>query len=405
MTRKAFTSTLYATAALLGLASFAAAQGSVISDNVIRIGVLNDRSGVYADLAGEGSVVAARMAAEEFGNKIFGEPIEVIGADHQNKPDIGSAIARRWFDVEKVDAVADISSSATGFAVVGLADERNRIVLNASGSPDFTGKACTSTSFQWVYNSYTNGYGLASALTKDGLDSWFLLTVDYAFGHAFAADIRNAVEANGGKVVGEIRHPLNTSDFSSFLLQAQASGAKVIALANAGADMANSLKQAVEFGITQGQVVAAPSAFITDIDAIGLESSSGLQFVTAFYWDRNDEARNWAKKFSEKHGAMPTMTQAGVYSAVKHYLKAIEAAGTDEAEAVAEHMRKLPVEDAFASGSVRGDGQFVHDMYLAQVKRPSDSEGRWDYYNIISTIPGDEAFRALAESECPRVNE
>ena len=243
---------------------------AAMSDNVIRVGVLNDRSGAYADLGGEGSVVAARMAAEEFGNAIGGVPIEIVSADHQNKPDIGLGIVRRWFDTEKVDAVADISNSSVGFAVIALAKERNKIVLNASASSDFTGKACTRTSFQWVYNSYTNGYGLARALTAQKLDSWFVIAVDYSFGHAFAADMRRAVESGGGKMVGEVRHPLNTSDFSSVLLQAQASGAKVIALANAGADMTNAVKQAAEFGITRGQTLVAPTVFLTDVAPWGL---------------------------------------------------------------------------------------------------------------------------------------
>ena len=378
---------------------------AAMSDNVIRIGVLNDRSGAYADLGGEGSVVAAKMAAEEFGNSIGGVPVEIISADHQNKPDIGLGIVRRWFDTEKVDAVADISNSGVGFAVTALAKERNKIVLNASASSDFTGKACTRTSFQWVYTSYTNGYGLARALTAQKLDSWFLITVDYSFGHAFAADMRRAVENGGGKVIGEVRHPLNTADFSSVLLQAQASGAKVIALANAGADMANSVKQAAEFGITRGQALVAPTVFLTDVDAMGLAAAQNLQFVTAYYWDRDAESRAWANKFFEKVGRMPTMTQAGIYSAVRHYLRAVQAANSDDGLAVAAKIRELPVADSFARGTVRADGQFVHDMYLARVKTPAASSRRWDYYDIVATIPAEQAFRPLGEGGCELVSQ
>ncbi|WP_420966032.1 ABC transporter substrate-binding protein [Bradyrhizobium sp. B120] len=378
---------------------------AAMSDNVIRIGVLNDRSGAYADLGGEGSVVAAKMAAEEFGNSIGGVPVEIVAADHQNKPDIGLGIVRRWFDTEKVDVVADISNSGVGFAVTALAKERNKIVLNASASSDFTGKACTRTSFQWVYTSYTNGYGLARALTAQKLDSWFLITVDYSFGHAFAADMRRAVENGGGKVIGEVRHPLNTADFSSVLLQAQASGAKVIALANAGADMTNSVKQAAEFGITRGQALVAPTVFLTDVDAMGLAAAQNLQFVTAYYWDRDAESRAWANKFFEKVGRMPTMTQAGVYSAVRHYLRAVQAANSDDGLAVAAKIRELPVADSFARGTVRSDGQFVHDMYLARVKTPAASSRRWDYYDIVATIPAEQAFRPLGEGGCELVSQ
>ena len=378
------------------------AQNPSISDGVIRIGVLNDRSGPYADLTGEGSVVAARMAVDEMGGSIRGARVEIVAADHQNKADIGAAIARRWFEAEKVDTVADLSNSSVGFAVLALA--KDHIVLNASGSAAFTGKACTATSFQSPYNSFSNAFGLASTVTKRGADmnSWFLLTVDYAFGHALAADIRKGVEANGGKVLGEVRHPVNTSDFSSYLLQAQASGAKVIALANAGNDFVTSFKQAVEFGITKSQTMVAPTVFITDVPALGLSTAQGLQFVTGFYWDRDEASRNWSKRFHERVGRMPTMSQAGVYSLVRHYLRAVDAAGTDDGPAVAARMRELPVDDFFG-GRVRADGQFAHDMYLARIKRPSESKRDWDFYDILTTIPADQAFRSLEQSECPLV--
>lgn len=388
----------------LGIASMAFAESPTISGRIIKIGVLNDRSGAYADNAGEGSVVAARLAAEEFGNAIDGIPIEIVSADHQSKTDVGVAIARRWFDVENVDAIADITSSSVGLAVVDLARSRNKIVLNASASSDFTGKACSPTSVQWVYNSYTNGYGLASALSKRGDDTWFLQTVDIAFGHSFATDIRKSLDANGGKVIGEVRHPLNNADFSSFLLQAQASKAKVIALISGGADMVNAVKQVHEFQIAQTQKVVTPIVYLTDVDAIGLSTAQGLEFVTAFYWDRTEASRAWSKKFFAIHGRMPTMAQAGTYSAIKHYLRAIQAAKTDEALAVMAKMRATPVSDAYTdSGILREDGQLVHDMYVARVKSPEQSKARWDYYEIVSTIPGKQAFRALEQSECALV--
>jgi branched-chain amino acid transport system substrate-binding protein len=378
------------------------AESTQISDGVVRIGVLNDRSGPLADLSGEGSVVAARLAAEEFGNAINGVPIEIVSADHQNKADIGAAIARRWFEVEQVDAIADITNSAVGFAVTELARTRTKILLNASASSDFTGKACSPTSVQWVYNSFTNGHGLASALTKPGSDTWFLLTVDYAFGHSFAAEIRKAVEASGGKIVEEVRYPLNTADFSSFLLRGQGSGAQVVALITGGADLVNSVKQANEFQISKVQNVVAPVVYLTDVDAMGLSTAQGLQFVTAFYWNRDEASRQWSKKFFAKHGRMPTMAQAGTYSAVRHYLRAIQATNSDDGLTVIKKMRELPISDAYAAnGVLRADGQMVHDMYVARVKKPSDSSGRWDYYDIVSTIPGDMAYRSLEQSECP----
>lgn len=383
--------------------SGAVAQKTSVSDGVIRIGIINDRSGPYADLTGEGSVVAARMAAQEMRGTVLGAPIEIVSADHQNKPDIGGVIARKWFDTDKVDAIADISSSAVGLAVVSLANEREKIVLNASGSSVFTGKACSKTTFQIAYNSFTNAYGLADTVTKTGLDSWFLITVDYAFGHSLAADIRSAVQANGGKVLGEVRHPVNTSDFSSFLLQAQSSGAKVVALANGGSDFSNALKQAAEFRLTASQVVVAPTVFLTDVKALGLATAQGLQFVTAFYWDRDEASRSWSEQFVKKHGSMPTMSQASIYWGVLHYLRAIEAAGTDGGRLVAEKMRERPVDVPFAQGPVRTDGQFVHDMYLVRVKKPAESKSAWDLYEVTKTVPGQHAFLPLERSECPLV--
>jgi branched-chain amino acid transport system substrate-binding protein len=393
---------------LAGLALHGPAQSSsarAATSEDIKIGVLTDMSGPYADLAGQGSVEAARMAIDEFGGKVRGRKIELVYGDHQNKPDIGASIARQWFDADHVDMIVDFSNSAVALAVQSLAKERNRIALITAASSDFTGKDCSPTSAQWVYNSYTNGYGLARAVTRQGLDTWFLITVDYAFGHAFAADISAAVKANGGKVLGEVRHPLNTADFSSFLLQAQSSGAKVVALANAGTDMINAVKQAAEFGVSEKQTLVAPIVFITDIHSMGLQIAHGLRFMTGFYWDLDDRSRAWSKRFFERRKVMPTMTQAGVYSAVLHYLRAIDAIGTSDALAVMAEMRKLPVEDAFSRhGRLREDGQMVHDMYLVEVKKPAESKGPWDYYKLLATIPADEAFRPLAGSACPLVH-
>ena len=387
----------------LVLSAFSAFAGPGISDDAVKIGILNDQSGPYADLSGQGSVAAAQMAIDEFGGTVLGKKIELLSADHQNKADIGLAKAREWFDRDGVDVVADFSNSSVGFAVQSLAKDRDKVTLIAAASSDFTGKSCSATSAQWVYTSYSNGYGLAKALVKSGYSSWFLVTVDYAFGQAFAADIRKAVSEGKGQVLGEVRHPLNTSDMSSYLLQAQSSKAKVIALASAGADMATGIKQAAEFGITD-QSLVAPIVFITDVHSLGLAAAKGLKFVTAFYWDRNEETRAWSKRFFAKRNAMPTMTQAGVYSAVRHYLRAVEAAQTDEGKAVMAKMKELPVDDIFSrNGRVRDDGLMLHDMYLVEVKQPSESKAPWDYYKILATIPADQAFPSLEQSECPLV--
>jgi branched-chain amino acid transport system substrate-binding protein len=376
-----------------------------ISDDVVRIGVLNDQSGLYADLGGPGSVVAARMAVEDAGGSVLGKPVEIVFADHQNKSDIGAAIARQWFDVGKVDMAIGFDNSAVALAVEQLADERNRIAIaGAVGSTAFTGKNCTSNEASWVYDSYALTTSLAKSIVAEGRDSWFFITVDYAFGHSLEADATAAVQAAGGKVLGSVRHPLNTSDFSSYLLQAQASGAKVVAFANGGGDMINAVKQANEFGLTKNQSMVSLLIFISDVHSIELKAAQGLKFVTAFYWDRDDESRAWSKRFFEKRGRMPTMAQASVYSAVRHYINAIAAAGTDEAKAVMAKMRATPVDDFYVkNGQVREDGRLVHDMFFAQVKTPSESTKPWDYYKILGVIPGDQAFRPLTEGGCPRV--
>ena len=376
-----------------------------ISDNVVKIGVLNDQSGLYADLGGPGTVTAARMAAEDAGGMVLGKPIEIVFADHQNKADVGVAIARRWFENESVDMAIGFDNSSVALAVEQLAAEHNRIAIaGAVGSTAFTGKNCTRNEASWIYDSYALTTSLAKSTVAEGRDTWFFITVDYAFGHSLEADATAAVQAAGGKVLGSVRHPLNTSDFSSYLLQAQASGAKVVAFANGGGDMVNAVKQANEFGLTKKQSMVALLIFISDVHSMQLQAAQGLKFVTAFYWDRDDDSRAWSKRFFDKQGRMPTMAQASIYSAVRHYIKAIAAAGTDEARAVMVKMRELPVNDFYVkNGHVREDGRLVHDMLFAQVKTPAESGKPWDYYKVLNVIPGDQAFRPLAEGGCPLV--
>lgn len=378
-----------------------------VSDNVVKIGVLNDQSGVYADLAGNGSVIAARMAVEDFGGKVLDKPIEVIFADHQNKPDVATPIVNQWIDIDKVDAVVDVPTSSVALAVQEITKNKNRVHLNSTaGTSDLTGKACSPTGIHWTYDTYALANSTGRALTADGGNTWFFITADYAFGHALEKDTSAAVIAQGGKVLGSVNTPFPNQDFSSFLLQAQASGAKVIGLGNAGGDTINAIKQAQEFGITAGgQRLAGLLVFISDIHSLGLQVTQGLVLTTAFYWDRNDETRAWSKRFGERNGGrMPTMVQAGVYSAVHHYLAAIKAAGTDEAKAVVAKMREMPVNDFFAqNGQVRADGRMVHDMYLVQVKSPQESKYPWDYYKILRVVPGNEAFRPMDQGGCPLV--
>jgi branched-chain amino acid transport system substrate-binding protein len=376
-----------------------------VSDNVVRIGVMNDQSGLYADLGGPGSVIAARMAVEDAGGTVLGKPIDIVVADHQNKADVGVAIARRWFESEGVDLALGFDHSAVALGVEQLAAQYNRIAIaGAVGSTAFTGKNCTANEASWIYDSYALTTSLAKSTVAEGRDSWFFITVDYAFGHSLEADATAAVQAAGGKVLGSVRHPLNTSDFSSYLLQAQASGAKVVAFANGGGDMVNAVKQANEFGLTKTQSMVALLIFISDVHSMQLQAAQGLKFVTGFYWDRDDESRAWSKRFFDRHGRMPTMAQASVYSAVRHYIASIKAAGTDEAKAVMAKMRALPVNDFYVkNGHVREDGRLVHDMLFAQVKTPAESAKPWDYYKVLGTMPGDQAFRPLAEAGCPLV--
>ncbi len=375
-----------------------------VSDNVVKIGVLNDQSGTYSDLSGTGSVEAVRMAVEDFGGKVLGKPVEVVFADHQNKPDIGANIANKWIDVENVDMIIDLPTTSVCLAVQEICKNKNRIdIISTGASVILTNENCSPTGFHWTYDNYALAHGTGLAMVKDGGDTWFFLTADYAFGHDLEKSTSEAVTKAGGKVIGSVRHPFPNNDFSSFLLQAQASKAKVIGLANAGGDTINAIKQAAEFGITQsGQRLAGLLVFISDVHSLGLKSAQGLVVTTGFYWDFNDETRAWSKRWSQRmNGRMPTMSQAGCYSGAMHYLKAVQAAGTDEAKAVAQKMRELPVNDFFAkNGKVREDGRMVHDMYLVQVKKPEESKYPWDYYKILSTIPGDEAYKPLADTKC-----
>jgi branched-chain amino acid transport system substrate-binding protein len=377
-------------------------------DKVIKIGSLSDQSGLYADLGGPGSTLAAQMAVEDSGMTTKGWKIDIISADHLNKPDVGVNIARQWFDIDKVDVIVDVPNSGVALAVSNIVKEKNGVFLDSgAGSSDLTNAQCTPNTIHWTYDTYTLAHGTGSALTKAGGDTWFFLTADYAFGAALERDTTAAVKANGGTVVGGVKHPLSTSDFSSFLLQAQASKAKVIGLANAGSDTTNSIKQAAEFGITAGgQKLAALLLFITDVHSLGLNIAQGLSFTETFYWDLNDADRAFAKRFQErmKNHSMPTMVHAGVYSSLLHYFKALEALGGnphDGAKVVAK-MKELPTDDAlFGKGVVQPNGRTIHPAYLFQVKKPSESKGPWDYYNLIATIPAEEAFTPLDKSTCP----
>ena len=372
----------------------------------VRIGVLNDESGLYAEFGGVGSVTAAKMAVEDFGGKVLGREIEIISADHGNKVDNGVAIARKWFDADGVVAIADLTNSGVAIAVQGLAKEKNRITMaSGPGTARLSNEDCSPTGFHWTWDTYSSVAGTVRTVLKDGGKTWFLLVADYAFGKQMSEDLRAALLKNGGTVVGEVRHPISASDFSSFLLQAQSSKASIIALANGGADTTTSIKQAAEFGIVQGgQRLAAMAVVISDIHSLGLQSSQGLLATTAYYWDRDEASRAFGNRYFKLTNRMPGMIQAGVYSSVLHYLKAMQAAGTDDAKAVAAKMRELPVNDFFATnGKVREDGRMEHDMYLIEVKKPSESTKPWDYYKVLRTIPAEEATAPLSESRCPLI--
>jgi branched-chain amino acid transport system substrate-binding protein len=378
------------------LAAPASAQG-------VKIGILNDQSGVYADYGGPGSVEAARMAIEDFGGEVLGQKIELVTADHQNKPDLATSIARRWYDVEGVDMITELTTSSVALAVQELSNEKKKIdIVVGAATSRITGDACTPYGFHWAFDTHALAVGTGGALVKAGGDTWFFLTADYAFGYSLEKDTSDIVKAHGGKVLGSVRIPLNSSDFSSFLLQAQSSKAKVIGLANAGLDTTNSIKQAAEFGIVSGgQKLAGLLMTLAEVHGLGLQAAQGLVLTEGYYWDLNDRTRRFGERYFKRVGRMPSMIQAGTYSATLSYLKAVKAAGTKDSDAVVKKLKELPVDDDFAQGKVQENGRMVHDMYLFDVKKPSESKKPWDYYKLIATVPGHEAFPTAKESGCP----
>ncbi len=392
-----------ALAAALALA--AGAAQAQISDGVVKVGVINDQSSLYADLAGPGSVLAARMAVEDFKAAEKGLKIEILSADHQNKADVASNIVRQWIERDGVDLILDVPNSSVVLALNNLLrDKRAGMIVSTGATSDLSGKACSPNSIHWTYDTWALANGTGKAIVKTGGDSWFFLTADYAFGHQLEADTASVVEANGGKVLGKVRHPLNNADFSSFLLQAQSSKAKIIGLANAGGDTTNAIKQASEFGIVRsGQNLAGLLVFLTDVHSLGLQAAQGLIFSEPFYWDRTDESREFTKRFAPRNrNIYPTMGHAGVYSAMLHYMKAVEASKSDDAKVVFPKMKEMPTDDPLlGKGVVRADGRKIHPMYLFEVKKPSESKGAWDYYKLRATIPAEEAFRPIDKGDCP----
>jgi branched-chain amino acid transport system substrate-binding protein len=381
--------------------------GAARAEDTVKIGVLADMSSLYADLGGPGAVVAVQMAVDDFGGSVLGKKIQVVSADHQNKPDVGASIARQWFDEQGVSMITDLTTSSVALAVQEVGREKNKMTLVVSAaSSDLTGKACSpATSVHWAYDTTALANGTGAAVVKAGGDTWFFITADYAFGHSLQKDTAAVVEANGGKVLGSVDVPLNTADFSSFLLQAQASKAKIVGLANAGGDTVNSIKQAAEFGLVAGgQKLAGLLIFLSDIHSLGLQTAQGLELTETFYWDQDDQTRAWSKKFFDKTGKEPTMAQAGDYSATMNYLQAVKAAGTLDTAAVMKELKSKPINDfAIRNGHIQDDGSLVHDMYLYQVKKPSESTGPWDLYKLIATIPGADAYKRPRGNECPLV--
>jgi branched-chain amino acid transport system substrate-binding protein len=395
---------LLAGALVATIATGAAAAGA--QESVLRVGIITDMSGQYSDGNGSGSVIAAQMAAEEIGGTVAGRKIEIISGDHQNKADIASAIVREWIDTKHVDVVAEGVNSAVALAVMNVTRERNKpFLISGAGSSDITGKYCTPTSIQWTYDTYASSNATAKAVVQRGGKTWFFLTADYSFGHALERDASKAVIAAGGKVLGSVRHPFNTSDMSSFLLQAQAAKPDIVGLANAGSDFRNAVAQADEFGIRAGGAkIVALQVTLTDVPALGLEHAHDLLFTDSFYWDRTPETRAFSEVFYKRHGAMPTSYQAGVNSALRHYFKAVTATNSTDTATVISWMREHPVDDFFAhGGKIREDGRMVHDMYLMRIKKPEESKSKWDLYEYLVTIPGDQAFRPMAEGGCPYV--
>ena len=391
---------------LAATGAWAQAKSGKISGGVVKIGVLDDMSGLYSDIGGKGEVVAAQMAVDEMGGKVLGAPIQVVSADHQNKPDVGSNKAREWFDTDGVDVIVGTVNSGVAIAVSKVANEKHRLFIDSgAGSTRLTNEDCNPYTIHYEYDTYSTGTTTAKAVVAKGGKTWFFLTADYAFGKSLQQDTTNFVLAAGGKVLGSVLHPLNASDFSSFLLQAQASGAQVIGLANAGGDTINSVKAASEFGITKKQTLAALLIFITDVHSLGLNAAQGLYAATGFYWDHDEDSRKWAKAFAAKMGGkMPTMVNAGTYSSTLQYLKAIQAAGTDEPEAVMKQLKSMTLNDATVkNGKIRPDGRMVHEFYLYQVKTPGESKGPWDLYKLVTAVPADQAFQSLALSRCPLI--
>lgn len=392
---------------LLMAGAFAATAGSAQAQVSVKLGILNDMSGLYADISGPGSVVAAKMAAEDFKAAEKGIKVEVIGADHQNKPDVGSSIARQWYDQDGVDVILDTTTSSVALAVNEVSREKKKIFIpSGGGSSDLTGAKCSPYTVHWTYDTWALANGTGTAMTKRGGDTWYFVTADYAFGAALERDTTGAVQKAGGKVLGSVKHPLSGSDFSSYLLQAQGSKAKVIGLANAGTDTTNAIKQAAEFGITQGgQALAGLLVFSSDVKSLGLQIAQGLVLTEAFYWDQSDATRDFSKRFAARFdGKMPTSSQAGVYSSIMYYLKVVDALKSKEADKVMARMRETPIDDPlFGKGVLRADGRVTHPMYLFEVKKPAESKGPWDLYKMLATIPADEAFRPLGEGGCPLV--
>ncbi len=389
-----------------GLLSASFINPSSAQQTPLKIGVLSDFSSVYSDIGGQGNVEATKMAIEDFGGQMFGKPIDMVAADVLNKPDVASTIARKWWETDGVDMIIDLPTSATALAVMELSKQYEKVmIVTDAASSDITGKSCSPYTAHWTYDTYSNAHTVGSAIVKNGGDSWFFLTADYVFGHSIERDTGDVVKAAGGKVLGSVKHPLNSSDFSSFLLQAQASKAKIIGLANGGGDTINTIKQAGEFGIVAGgQNLAAIVMFISDVHSLGLKLAQGLIVTEAYYWDLNDKTRAFGKRFQERVKRMPTMNQAATYSATLHYLKAVQAAGTKDTKTVMAKMRELPVKDAFTdNGVLREDGRMVHSMFLFQVKKPEESKGPWDYYKLLAEVPGDQAFRPLKDGGCPLV--
>ena len=399
-----FRISLLAAASVALAISSAHAQSS--NDAPVKVGVLTDMSGLYSDIGGKGSVEAARMAIEDFGGKLLGKPIELVYADHQNKPDIGAGIARKWYSNDGVDVIVDVPTSSVALAVEGVSKDMHKLVLfSGAGASDITGKSCSPYAAHWTYDTYALAHGTGGTIVKQGGKTWYFLTADYAFGHDLERDTAAVVEQDGGKVLGQALVPLNTADFSNYLLQAQGSKAQVVGLANAGQDTTNAIKQAAEFGLTQtGQKLAGLLVFVTDVNALGLKTAQGLELTSAFYWDQNDETRAWSKRFMDRVHHEPTMSQAGVASALRHYFEAVQAVGSKDPDKVMAKMREMPINDFMThNGTLRIDGRVMRDLYLFQVKTPAESKYPWDYYKQLAVIPADQAFRPLDQGGCPLV--